>query len=141
MSRETVDGQKIAPLHHWFFVCMLELAFQDHVAKPQQPPPPSPPVFNVVTFGSFFFIVLVLDHLISASPFNIKFGRAGGSWRHVGCFLVVVLVCFGDAIFCRSTVLTLSLTLLLALLLTLVHCIHPMIQNIILPQIGLEIVS
>lgn len=73
LSRETVDGQKIAPPHHGFLVFMLQRAFQDAA------PPPLPPVLNVVKLVCLivFVIVLALDHLIAEPPFNINFGGCG----------------------------------------------------------------
>ena len=86
---ETVDGQKIAPLHERFcFSAQIIACSRLEILRCWSPPPP-PPVFNVVVCVAIVFLlsVLVLARRIVESLSNIKSGGARGGLR------IVFLLC------------------------------------------------
>ena len=87
MFRETVDGQKIAPLHGWFCFVMQLIACSHLEIRHCRSPPPPPRVqcccTFVLTFVILFLFVLVLARRIVDSLSNIKSGGARGGSRIV----------------------------------------------------------
>ena len=110
MFRETVDGQKIAPLHGWFRFAMQNISCPCLTIPRCLSPPSSPPCSMLLCLLHWrVFVSGLCSSLLVASWIRSPILNPEGCGEIRVSLLVVVsmpLVCFSGAIFCPSTVKT-----------------------------------